>query len=135
MVLVVDDDADIRNMAVALLGLHGIAATSVANGVVALRELSSMQPKPDVILLDVQMPELDGWDTLQAIRSRADLASVRVILCTVKASLDDVGRGVALGCDGYLAKPFSVDELVAEVSRVGALPRRESASTVSDAPL
>jgi len=135
MLLVVDDNSDIRKMVVGLLGLHGIPATSVATGVEALRELASMDPKPELVLLDVQMPELDGWDTLRAIRSRADLAFVRVILCTVKASLDDVAHGVALGCDGYLAKPFSVSELIAEVTRVRALPRRESASTVSDAPL
>jgi two-component system KDP operon response regulator KdpE len=129
-VLVVDDDPDIRQLVVELLRLSGYEATSASSGVLALRELTDpYAERPDVVLLDVQMPELDGWDTLRALRARPELRTLRVVLCTVKAAPEDVQLAWSLGCDGYLAKPFAVAELVAEIERVRALPSGETTST------
>jgi two-component system KDP operon response regulator KdpE len=134
-ILVVDDDPDIRQLVVELLRLSSYVSSSASSGVLALRELADpFAERPDVVLLDVQMPELDGWDTLRAIRARTDLDEVRVVLCTVKAAPDDVQLAWSLGCDGYLAKPFAVADLVAEIERVRALPARETTSTTARCP-
>jgi two-component system, OmpR family, response regulator len=118
-VMVVDDDPDIRQLVVELLRLSGYDATSAPSGVEALALLArSTDERPDLVLLDVQMPDLDGWDTLRAIRRRSELAATPVILCTVKAGPADVELGWTLGCDGYLAKPFAIAEMLHEVRRV-----------------
>ena len=115
-VLVVDDDADIRQLVVDLLRLSGYEARAVPSGVEALAELrAGERPPPSLVLLDVQMPELDGWSTLSELRTIERLADLPVVLCTVKASPADVERGSALGCDGFLAKPFAITDLLAVV--------------------
>jgi two-component system KDP operon response regulator KdpE len=129
-ILVVDDDPDIRELVVELLRLSGYEAKSASSGVIALRELADpFAERPDVVLLDVQMPELDGWDTLRAMRARPELHGLRVVMCTVKAAADDVELATLLGCDGYLAKPFAIAELVTEIERVRALASGETTST------
>ena len=70
------------------------------------------------MLLDVQMPELDGWDTLRGIRAHDDLHELPVVLCTVKSGPVDTALGWTLGCDGYVVKPFAIDALVGEVESV-----------------
>jgi len=134
-ILVVDDDPDIRELVVELLRLSSYDAASASSGVLALRELADpFADRPDVVLLDVQMPELDGWDTLRAIRAQPDLAGLRVVLCTVKAAPEDVELAWSLGCDGYLSKPFAVADLVAEIERVRAVPAGETTSTAARCP-
>jgi CheY-like chemotaxis protein len=122
-VLVVDDDSDIRQLVVGLLRLSGHDVTSAPSGRDALTMLADTDRLPDLVLLDVQMPDLDGWDTLRAIRERPELAALPVVFCTVKSSPSDVELGWSLGCDGYIVKPFAIAELVAEIARVLAARR------------
>lgn len=117
-VLVVDDDEDIRHLVTEVLRLSGFVPSSVSSGVEALRLLRRAHPLPSLVLLDVQMPELDGWDTLRAIRTDPHATDVPVVLCTVKASPLDAAVGWALGCDGYIVKPFAISELIDEVETV-----------------
>lgn len=117
-VLVVDDDPDIRKLVVELVRLSGHEASSAASGGEALAALAQAGQPPDLMLLDVQMPDMDGWDTLRAIRERPELAELPVVLCTVKSSPSDVELGWSLRCDGYLVKPFAIADLLAEVERV-----------------
>lgn len=119
-ILVVDDDPDIRQLVAELLRLSGYESTTAASGTEALARLATAPP-PDLVLLDVQMPELDGWDTLRAIRTDARTSSVPVVLCTVKASAADLAFGWSLGCDGYVVKPFAIADLVAELGAVLAV--------------
>jgi two-component system OmpR family response regulator len=139
-ILVVDDDPDIRQLVTELLRLSGFVAESEPSGVAALARLDAAADAdlPELVLLDVQMPELDGWDTLRQLRSRDRLTALRVILCTVKASSADAALGWALGCDGYVAKPFAIADLVAEVRSVlgrdddARVARRAAALAASD---
>lgn len=117
-ILVVDDDADIRQLVAELLRLTGYEPHTASSGVEALELLATGQVVADLVLLDVQMPDLDGWDTLRAIRSSDSIGDLPVVLCTVKASPVDLALGWALGCDGYVVKPFAIDGLVAEVDVV-----------------
>jgi CheY-like chemotaxis protein len=71
------------------------------------------------------MPGMDGWETLEAIRENPRTADIPVIMCTVKGSAIDILRALQLGCDGYVGKPFDIDQLVDEVRCVAARPPSE----------
>jgi CheY-like chemotaxis protein len=112
-ILVVDDNDDIRF----LIGRHLRTEFEVIEadcGPAALSRLSEGDP-PDLIVLDVQMPDMDGWETLKAIRAQERTAQVPVVMCTVKASPEDVVRAEELGASGYVVKPFSLAQLVEAV--------------------
>jgi DNA-binding response OmpR family regulator len=115
-VLVVDDDTDIRGLLRELLERAGYAVSEAADGRSALRAL--YVARPDLVILDVSMPELDGWETLSRIR---DLSDVPVLMLTARATEIDKVRGLRAGADDYLTKPFGRQELVA---RAEALLRR-----------
>lgn len=118
-ILIVDDQPDIRELLTAILELRGFEITGAASGVIALQQLDPANgPAPDLIILDVQMPEMDGWDTLSEIRERFGPLGPRVVICTVKGHPRDLVRGWTLGCDGYVWKPFDLKLLVDEVNAV-----------------
>jgi DNA-binding response OmpR family regulator len=128
-VLVVDDDADIRGLVKELLERQGYEVTEASNGRDALRLLYSSPP--DVVLLDVSMPELDGWQTLERIR---DLSDVPVAMVTARAAELEKVRGLKAGADDYITKPFGRQELLARVEamlrRAGS--RRTAPETYAD---
>jgi DNA-binding response OmpR family regulator len=115
-VLVVDDESDIRNLVAELLRRAGHDVVAAENGRAGLRALHASPP--DLVLLDVSMPELDGWQTLERIR---DLSDVPVLMLTARTQELEKVRGLTAGADDYVAKPFGRQELLA---RVQALLRR-----------
>jgi DNA-binding response OmpR family regulator len=117
-VLVVEDEEDVRTLVRVLLERAGHAVTEAANGLEALRRVQASTP--DLVVLDVTMPELDGWQTLERIR---DLCEVPVLMLTARAGELDKVRGLKGGADDYVTKPFGRQELLA---RVEALLRRTS---------
>lgn len=121
---VVDDQPDIRELLKAILGLRGHDVRLVAGGVEAL-ELLAAHEHPELVVLDVQMPEIDGWDTLSEIRLRYGDFGPRVVMCTVKGHPRDLLHGWTLGCDGYVWKPFDLKLLTAEVAAVLARDNAE----------
>ncbi|MFL5969429.1 MAG: response regulator transcription factor [Gaiellaceae bacterium] len=119
-VLVIDDDDDIRLLVVELLQRAGLKVTEASDGRAGLRVLH--QSPPDLVVLDVSMPEMDGWQTLERIR---DLSDVPVLMLTARGAELERVRGLQGGADDYMVKPFGRQELVA---RVQALLRRSRAS-------
>src|SRR5438876_7932122 len=115
-VLVIDDDADIRGLVAELLGRAGLQVEGAPDGRVGLRAFH--RSPPDLVVLDVSMPELDGWETLERIR---DLSDVPVLMLTARGEELERVRGLKAGADDYVVKPFGRQELVA---RVQALLRR-----------
>jgi DNA-binding response OmpR family regulator len=115
-VLVIDDDDDIRGLVVELLQRAGLEVDQAADGRAGLRAFH--QTPADLIVLDVSMPELDGWQTLERIR---DLSDVPVIMLTARGAELERVRGLQGGADDYMVKPFGRQELIA---RVQALLRR-----------
>jgi DNA-binding response OmpR family regulator len=115
-VLVVDDDARIVTLICAYLRREGCAVTSAGDGRTAVRLIRSERPR--VVVLDVMLPELDGFGVLAEIGRRDDMA---VLLLTARSGVGDRVRGLRGGADDYLVKPFDPRELVA---RVQALDRR-----------
>jgi DNA-binding response OmpR family regulator len=120
-VLVIDDDDDIRGLVAELLQRAGLDVVQAADGRAGLRAFH--QSPADLIVLDVSMPELDGWQTLERIR---DLSDVPVIMLTARGAELERVRGLQAGADDYMVKPFGRQELVA---RVQALLRRARPST------
>lgn len=120
-VLIVDDTEDVRNLMRVALSVSGFETIEAAGGPEALALLSNGL-SPDVVLLDVQMPVMDGWQTLAEIRRSSHHADLPVILCTVKSRPEDRLRGWELGCDGYISKPFDIHELIDVVRRVADRP-------------
>ena len=120
-ILVVDDEIRYQRLLDANLQTDGYEIITASNGVEAI-ELFSSQPI-DLILLDVMMPELDGFQTCQRIR---EYSNVPIIMLTAKGDEKDRVRGLDLGADDYLAKPFSATELLA---RVRAVLRRAEVTT------
>jgi two-component system, sensor histidine kinase and response regulator len=116
-ILVIDDADDIRSVIVSTLTTARFATAEAADATSAL-ELAATW-KPDLILCDINMPEMDGYQTLSAIRELPHLAVVPIILMTGSADRDGFRRGMACGADDFLIKPFTPEELVqAVVSRL-----------------
>jgi DNA-binding response OmpR family regulator len=128
-VLVVDDEPDIRELVRALLERAGHEVIEAPDGQEALRVFYA--EKPDLVLLDVSMPLLDGWGTLERIR---ELSDVPVVMLTARADELEKVRGLRAGADDYVTKPFGRQELVARVE--GQLRRtragRDEANTYDD---
>jgi DNA-binding response OmpR family regulator len=112
-VLVVDDDPDIRNMLTLVLEDAGFRVREAGDGVAALVALE--EKAPDLMILDVMMPNVDGFGVLRSRRQKGLAASTRVLLLTAKTAERDFVRGWELGADEYLTKPFDVDRLVNKV--------------------
>jgi two-component system KDP operon response regulator KdpE len=115
-ILVVDDEPRMIHFIRLNLEHDGFEVYEAPSGSLALEQLRDQMP--DLILLDIMMPDLDGFETLRLIR---DLSSVPVIMLTAKGEEEDKVRGLELGADDYITKPFSPRELV---SRVRAVLRR-----------
>jgi DNA-binding response OmpR family regulator len=116
LILVVDDEPRMTRFIRMNLELEGFRVIEVHNGVEALDKVRT--DLPDLVILDVMMPELDGFETLEMLR---EVSTVPVIMLTVRADEDDKVRGLELGADDYVTKPFGARELV---SRVKAVLRR-----------
>lgn len=106
-ILIVEDDADLREMMAQLLTLEGFKASTVANGREALEYLSQGD-KPDVILLDLMMPVMDGWEFRRQQQARADVSKVPVI---VLSALDQT-RAADVNAVAFLKKPLDFDRLL-----------------------
>jgi len=127
-ILVVDDEARMRRFVRMNLDLEGYEVSEAENGLAALNKVRDEMP--DLVLLDVAMPELDGFETLAHIR---EFSQVPVIMLTVKGDEEDRIHGLDLGADDYVTKPFSPRELL---SRIRAVLRRvEPTKTQTEEPL
>jgi DNA-binding response OmpR family regulator len=122
-VLVIEDDADIAFGVRTVLGRNGFEVTTAAEGPEGLRVFHS--ERPDIVVLDVGLPKMDGWTVLERIR---ELSGVPVLMLTSRGQEADKVRGLRGGADDYLTKPFGTAEFVA---RVQALLRRQHAADQS----
>jgi len=115
-VLLVDDEEEIRDLLTRLIESAGYSPITAKNGLEALE--ISRDDVPDLILLDVKMPEKDGWEVLEEIRLDPELADVPVIMLTALDSSDEVVKGFNLGADDYITKPFEYQVVKARIEAV-----------------
>jgi DNA-binding response OmpR family regulator len=115
-VLVAEDDDDIRALVVYRLERSGYAVVQARDGEEALRLAS--EAGPDLAILDVMMPKLDGYEVTRRLRGDDATSRLPVILLTARSQEADVSRGFEAGADDYIRKPFSPDELRARVQAI-----------------
>jgi DNA-binding response OmpR family regulator len=116
-VLVVEDDPDIGRLLTVLLGRAGMAVTLRTDGAAGLRAVSEV--RPDVVVLDVGLPGISGWEVLEEVRRTAAGAErLPVLLLSAHAHEDDRERGLRLGADDFVFKPFRNGDLVRRLCRL-----------------
>jgi len=112
-ILLVDDEQRILAFLRSKLRVSGYEVITAGNGLEALEQVQAQEP--DLVVLDIMMPKMDGFETLKELRT---FSSVPVIILSAKGAYEDKIKGLGLGADDYLAKPFSPDELVARIEAV-----------------
>jgi DNA-binding response OmpR family regulator len=116
LVLVADDDPDIRSLVALRLERSGYEVVAAGDGEQALA--AALERVPDLALLDVMMPKLDGYEVTERLRQQEATRHLPVILLTARVQESDIARGVEAGADDYVKKPFSTSELRDRVQAV-----------------
>jgi DNA-binding response OmpR family regulator len=117
-ILVVDDDEHILRSLSQYLELEDFNVVSASSGPEALKLFG--QERPDLLVLDVMMPGMDGFQVLETLRKNPDTASVPVLMLTARDQHNDILKGYQMGATSYLVKPFNLDELVDAIREVFA---------------
>jgi DNA-binding NarL/FixJ family response regulator len=112
-ILLVDDDENFISLMIACLTLHGYRVMTAENGQRAIETLQ--QITPDLIISDIMMPKMNGYELVDAIRQTSDLSWIPVIFLSAKDQISDRVRGLSSGANVYMVKPFGIDELVAQI--------------------
>ena len=112
-ILVVEDHEDNRQILRDLLGTSGYELVEVEDGLQAVAAVAKQ--RPDLILMDIQLPDIDGYEATRRIRSNPDNKSIPIIAVTSYALTGDEGKALAAGCNAYVAKPFSPRQLLAKI--------------------
>jgi DNA-binding response OmpR family regulator len=124
-ILVVEDEPDVAELIRYNLAKEGWEVTSVANGADALRR--ARESRPDVVLLDIMVPQLNGWEVCRRLKQDPDTTAVPVIMVTGRVEEGDKVLGFELGADDYVTKPFSPRELIARIRAVVRRGKGEAA--------
>ena len=114
-VLLIEDNEQNRYLLTFLLERSGYRVTSVVDGASALALVVAL--RPDIILLDIQLPGMDGYEVAAALRRMVEVRDTPIVAVTSYAMIGDRERALAAGCSGYLEKPINPDTFVAEVAR------------------
>ena len=109
-ILVIDDNADIRENTAEILELAGYQVTTAENGKKGVEQ--ALKSKPDVIVCDIMMPELDGYGVLHLLRKNPEAQNIPFIFLTAKTERSDFRKGMEMGADDYITKPFDDIELL-----------------------
>ncbi|RID92791.1 DNA-binding response regulator [Gemmobacter lutimaris] len=115
-ILVVEDEDNIAIALDFLMTREGYAHDRVANGAEAMPRIRATHP--DLVLLDVMLPEVSGYEICQSVRLDPALADVKILMMTARGSAIERQKGIALGADGFISKPFELKELRQEVRRL-----------------
>jgi DNA-binding response OmpR family regulator len=121
-ILIVDDEEDTLQLLKDRLNEEGFQTIEANNGRDAIEKAT--HSNPDLILLDIMMPEITGWDVMEQLRKQQDTASIPVVVLSAAASEAEVRRGYQMGIKNYLTKPFEIRELISEIRKVVQSPRK-----------
>lgn len=116
-IFVAEDEDDLRKLITFQLETNGYTVTTYADGKACWQELQQSDQPPDLLLTDVMMPKMDGFQLLKSIRNKNDLSDLPVIILTVRGTESDVVQGLDTGATDYLTKPFRSQELLARIRR------------------
>jgi DNA-binding response OmpR family regulator len=115
-ILIVDDELSILVPLQFLIEKEGYLPKLAQSGKEAIEKIAEV--KPDLILLDIMLPDLDGYEIYEMIRKRAEWKSIRIIFLTAKNRDGDIAKGLAMGADAYITKPFSNAQLMDKIRRL-----------------
>lgn len=115
-ILITEDSASIRGMLTVLFEEEGYTVISAADGIEALNKARS--ERPDLIVLDLMMPRMDGFKVCRMLKFDASYKDIRILMLTARSSANDRLMGEEVGADAYLVKPFEPDELLKEVEEL-----------------
>jgi two-component system alkaline phosphatase synthesis response regulator PhoP len=118
-ILIADDNENIREALTYLLEDEGYKLWMAKDGVEALREAKNI--RPDIIFLDIMMPEMNGYDVCRVIKNDPELKKTYVIMLTAKGQVAEQERGKEVGADEYIVKPFSPMEILTKIKRLLAV--------------
>ncbi|MCC5962450.1 MAG: response regulator [Rhodobacteraceae bacterium] len=130
-ILVVEDEDNIAVALNYLLTREGYSQTRLATGAGAVDLIR--ERKPDLVLLDVMLPEVSGYEICQSVRADESCRDVRILMMTARGSAMERRKGLAMGADGFISKPFELKELREEVRKILSEPRGASAQGIADA--
>ena len=119
--LVIEDEDNIALALEIVLESAGYRQERIAEGTGALERIRAL--RPDLVLLDVMLPGASGYDICQSARLDPDLASIPILMMTARGSAIERRKGLAMGANGFIAKPFDISELKAEISRLLSGPQ------------
>jgi two-component system, cell cycle response regulator DivK len=120
-ILIVDDNRDVRELLRCQLEMLGYSVISAENGYMAIAKAIAEQP--DLILMDVMMPEMDGWQASRAVRANPETKDIPILATTAMCRRADLNACLEAGCNGYIVKPFTMMELK---EKIGELITRNS---------
>lgn len=113
-ILVVEDEKDLRLNLQEMLEREGFSILTAANGVEALQLTATIEP--DLILSDIKMPDMDGFEFLKTLQQKTETANIPFIFLTAKVDMQDLREGMVLGADDYITKPFKINELITAIN-------------------
>jgi len=115
-ILLVEDEVNLRELVKARLEQNGYEVTVAGDGYQAI--FQARRVKPDLIILDLMIPRLDGYTVCRTLKASSDLATVPIIMFTARSSPDDMRRGMDMGADAYVTKPFDPATLIAKIEEL-----------------
>ena len=132
IVLIAEDQTDLRQLYAQQLALSGFDVIEAANGAEAIDLVSSQLP--DVVLMDLSMPIVDGWEATRRLRADARTANIPVVALTAHDGSGELQRATMAGCDWFVPKPCPPDALITEVRRVLEAPRPSAGAAARPLP-
>lgn len=124
-ILIAEDDPVFKKLLITILGDEGFQVTVKSNGFLAWQALQEEKEKPDLLILDVNMPVMDGFEVLQKVRSDERLKTLPVIMFTIKALNEDKIAGYDYGADDYITKPFDSKLFIAKVKTLARRTKKD----------
>jgi CheY-like chemotaxis protein len=115
-ILIVDDNADVREVLRCQLVLLGYLVISAENGYDAIAK--AIADQPDLILMDIMMPEMDGWQASRAVRANPQTKDIPILAATAMCRRADLNACLQAGCNGYIVKPFTMTELKQKIGEL-----------------
>ncbi|RME73646.1 MAG: response regulator [Chloroflexi bacterium] len=116
VILVAEDERDIRDLIVFTLQFSGFNVVHVSNGEEAVKKATEL--KPDLILMDVRMPKMTGYEACQVLKSQDETKDIPIVFLSAKGQESEINTGLELGAEEYFIKPFAPDELPGRVNRI-----------------
>lgn len=116
LILIVEDETDIRDLIMMTLQLNGFQVVQATNGEEAVEQASELQP--NLILMDIRMPRMTGYQACQILKNQENTKDIPIIFLSAKGQETEISTGLALGATDYLLKPFEPDELLRRINKI-----------------